>query len=180
MVTTVMGTPGGPHSILITEVSDPEMRVKREQWKAALVGAVTCGVGGPEIGLLLLTFRAVCVRPSIHDAISLLWLPLYWPFALIPFGPPASLLGAIGGMFLQHLAQRTQSLKVVIAEAVVLGAILGSIVPLSTVYGWGHEKDVMELSPLGAATGACCSLLVLYLLQRRHLLRLKPKSTVIL
>jgi hypothetical protein len=84
-------------------------------------------------------------------------------------------------MFLQHLAQKTQSFKVVIAEAVALGSILGSIVPLSlAVYGWGNAKHVMELSPLAAATGACCSLVVLYLLQRRRLLRLKPKSTVIL
>jgi hypothetical protein len=156
------------------------MRVKREQWKAALVGAATCGVGGPEIGLLLLTFWALCGRP-FHDAISLLGIPIYWPVVLIPIGPPASLLGAIGGMFLQHLAQKTQSLKVVIAEAVALGAILGSIVPLSlAVYGWGTTKQVIEYSPLGASTGACCSLLVLYLLQRRRLLRLKPKSTVIL
>jgi hypothetical protein len=157
------------------------MCVKRDQWKAALVGAVTCGVGGPEIGLLLTTFWAVCRRSSNHDANSLLVLPLLWPYAFIPFGPPAFLLGANGGMFLQHLAQRTQSLKLVIAEAIAGGSILGSIVPLScVVYGWGPTKDAMELSLLAAPTGACCSLVVLCLLQRWHLLRLKPKSTVIL
>jgi|ERR1022692_569184 hypothetical protein len=150
---------------------------KRDHWKAAMIGALTCALGGPEIALLLMALWGACRASSIHDATEMLGLPLLWIFAFIPVGPPALVLGGIGGVVLQSLAQKSQSLKAIIAEAVALGLVLGCIAPLSALlWGWGPIPNVVSSLPLAAATGIICALTVLWLLHRAHLLHLHVDS----
>jgi hypothetical protein len=142
----------------------------RDRWRAALIGAVTCGVGGPEIALLLMTFWSVCRSSSLREATSMLTLPLLWLFAFWAVGPAAFILGAIGGVLLRSLAQRFPSTRVAILKTGALGLVLGALLPVSFLIGSKSARNIIESLPLAASTGLLCALAVLWLFHRAHLL----------
>jgi hypothetical protein len=146
------------------------MSGKRDRWKAALIGAVTCGVGGPEIALLLMTFWSVCRSSSLREATSMLTLPLLWLFAFWAVGPTAFVLGAIGGLLLRSLAQKFPSTRIAILKTGALGVVLGALVPVSFLFGSESARNIIESLPLAASTGLLCALAVLWLFHREHLL----------
>lgn len=149
-----------------------EMFGKRDQWRAALIGALICGFVGPEIALLLLTFWSICRSSSIHEATSMLTLPLLWIFAIIPFGPAAFVLGGIGGVLLHSLVRKSPSTRIAILKAGALGLILGATVVVGPLLlGWGPARNVIGSLPLAASTGALCALVVLWLFHRAHLVQ---------
>ena len=103
----------------------------------------------------------------------LLSLPMLWVFAVIPVGPAAFALGAVGGLSLQARAGKSPSMKSVVIQAILLGLILGGVVPLFCLaFGWAPTEDVISALPLAAATGVLCALVVLWLLNRARLLQL--------
>ncbi len=138
-----------------------------------MVGAVVCGVVGPVIPVFLIVMIAAARQPSIRDAVStLLGMPGVWAFAFIPFGVPALLLGAGGGVLLQQISVVFRSRRLAIADTVSLGALMGSVVILlPAAWGWGPFRNILQTVPIGAATGVVCGLLVLRTLRRWGLLR---------
>jgi hypothetical protein len=149
----------------------------RDRWTAGLIGALTCGMVGPEIGLLLMSLWGVCRSSSVEEAISMLAMPLLWPFAVIPFGASAGLLGGIGGVLLHSLADKSPSTRVANLEAGSLGLVLGAAVLVGPLLsGWGTARDAVGLLPLATSTGALCGLLVLWLFRRVHLLQQHENS----
>ena len=146
------------------------MSGKRDRWKAALIGAVTCSVGGPEIALLLMTFWSVCRSSSLQEATSMLTLPLLWWFAFWAVGPIAFILGAIGGLLLRSLAQKFHSTRIAILKTGALGLVLGARVPVSFRFGSESARNIIQSLPLAASTGLLCALAVLWLFHRAHLL----------
>ena len=144
----------------------------RDRWAAGFIGAMTCGIIGPEIGLLLMSLWGVCRSSSIEEAISMLAMPLLWPFAVITFGPSAGVLGGIGGVFLHSLVHKSPSTRTASLEAGGLGLMLGAtVVAGPLLFGWGSARDALGLLPLAASTGALCGLVVLWLFHRAHLLQ---------
>jgi len=154
-------------------------------WKAALIGAVTCGLVGPGIPLLVMACETAYHSSSIREAAStIVALPIWWVFAIIPMAPGASVLGGVGGVLLQSFAAKCRSMKMVAIQTAVLGLALGSLVPFfSAALGWGptsnFKENVISLLPVAAPTGVACALIVLWLLSRRHLLHLRGNAQML-
>jgi hypothetical protein len=73
----------------------PDQR-EPEKWKAALTGALMCGVLGPAMGALAWLAIEAARQTSIREALSVLVaLPAVLLFALIPMAPGAFLLGGL-------------------------------------------------------------------------------------
>jgi hypothetical protein len=152
-----------------------------EKWKAALTGAAISGLFGPGAALLLLEFQMH--RPSSFRqaaVMTVLVLKGDWIFAVIAVGPAAFVLGGVCGVLLQGLVRRVHSMKVALAQAAVLGLVLGSVVPVVTFFiasffgprdsSYSLKQDIFSALPVAALTGIICALLLLWLFHATQLL----------
>jgi hypothetical protein len=138
--------------------------------KAAVTGSLVCGLLGPTIGMLESFAFEAAHQHSARQVLSALGvLPLVWPVAVMVMGPGAFVLGGVGALVIQFMSARIRSTRLVLLQAVVLGLVLGTTVPL-TVLGASRNKNFTSLMPLGAATGLVCGALVFWLLRRMRLL----------
>jgi hypothetical protein len=143
---------------------------KAEWWKAALLSGIVSGLVGPGIDFIV----------EMRFALPYIYLPWLWFWAVVAVGPPAFVLGCVGGILLKALSAKCATTQVVTGMAAALGLTLGgAVVPFGVfVLGWGaKEKGLFSFVPTGAITGLVCTLLVLWLLRRRGLLYLRTGSS---
>jgi len=143
---------------------------KAEWWKAAILSGVVSGFVGPGIGFVVDT----------RFALPYIYLPWLWLWAVVFVGPPAFVLGCIGGILLKALSAKCATIQALTSMAAALGLALGgAVVPFGVfVLGWGaKEKGLLSFVPTGAITGLVCTLLILWLLRRRGLLPLRTSSS---
>ncbi len=136
---------------------------RAEWWKAALLGGIVSGLVGPGIGFIV----------EMRFAFPYIYLPWLWFWAVVAVGPPAFVLGCVGGILLRVLSAMCSTMRVVTGMAAALGLTLGgAVAPFGVfVLGWGaKEKGVLNFVPTGAVTGLVCAFLILWLLRRRGLL----------
>ena len=141
-----------------------------EWWKAALLSGIVSGLVGPGIGFVV----------EMRFALPYIYLPWLWFWAIVAVGPPAFVLGCLGGIFLRALSARCATIQVLTGIAAALGLTLGgAVVPFGVfVLGWGaKEKGLLSLVPTGAIAGLVCTLLILWLLRRCGLLPLRNSSS---
>jgi hypothetical protein len=142
---------------------------KPSKWKAAVLGGFYAVVAGPAICYLILAVF-LPLTGSVREFVSS--LVVLWVFTVLYFGVAAFVLGAGGALLLQAVAPRCRSMRNVILLAVVLGLVLGGVVPLMPLaVAWGPKHPVTRFVPFAAAAGALCELLVVLILVRRRLLR---------
>jgi hypothetical protein len=149
---------------------------KRDWWMAAGLSGFVCGLFGPLVGLAILSgwdlIRNGAVFP-VHLLAS-------WRFAVTLFGMPGFILGGFGGLLLKSLAAKCRSTNGVIAVGASIGLALGSAVPLAfCVYeqivnrwSWNSWNWPLGYIALGAASGAVCGVIMIWLLRSGRLLAL--------
>jgi len=145
---------------------------KVEWWKAALLSGIVSGLIGPGIGFVV----------EMRFALPYIYLPWLWFWAVVAVGPPAFVLGCVGGILLKALSARCATIQALSGTAAALGLILGGVVvPFGVfVLGWGaKEKGLLSFVPTGAIAGLVCTLLILWLLRRLGLLPLRNSSSKI-
>jgi hypothetical protein len=143
---------------------------KAEWWKAALLSGIVSGLVGPGIGFVV----------EMRSALPYIYLPWLWFWAIVAVGPPAFVLGCVGGILLKALSARCATIQVFTGIAATLGLTLGgAVVPVGVfVLGWGaKEKGLFSFVPTGAIAGLVCTLLMLWLLRRWGLLHLRTSCS---
>jgi len=143
---------------------------KAEWWKAAILSGIVSGFVGPGIGFVV----------EMRFVLPYLYLPWLWFWAIVAVGPPAFVLGSVGGLLLKALSARCATIQALASMAAALGLALGgTVVPFGVfVLGWGaKEKGLLSFGPTGAITGLVCTLLVLWLLRRPGLLPLRASDS---
>jgi len=143
-----------------------------EKWKAAVVGALVCGICGPAIGAFLTLAREAVRQNSFRGAASaLLVFPSVLPVAVILMGPAGLIVGCVGGLLLQAVSARVRSIKALAVWAAGLGLVLGTPVPLvSAVISLWSRRNIGEVLPLSITVGMSCGIITVWFLHRRHLL----------
>jgi len=143
------------------------------RWKAALAGAVVCGLLGPGMALLLLFAQQH--RPSSFRGIFGLVATVVgsWIFAFVFAGPAAIVLGCVCGVMVQSLSRKYRPTKVAIVPVAAIGLVLGSLVPAITIFvgaiwirqdgGHSATREALYDLPVSAVTGAICASLLLWL-----------------
>ena len=146
--------------------------------KAALMGGLLCGLLGPAVGAFALrTSDLVRQHAGISEyfVLPLDLLFFAWPLAVVFVGLGAFVFGAIGALVIQALSIRVATKKALIFQAIALGIVFGSVIPVLSEAVWSGQKHIefsaVSLS-LGAVTGAICAAATFWLLARRGLLRL--------
>jgi hypothetical protein len=144
-----------------------------KKWKAALAGAVVCGLVGPGTALLLL--EAQLLRPSsFREVVAVVAVAVKgWIFAFGFVGPAAVVLGCVCGVMIQSLARKYRPIKVAIVPAATVGLVLGSVVPAVTILVaafWVRQdsrhsatREILHCLPVSAFTGVICASLLLWL-----------------
>ena len=155
---------------------------KREWWMAAGLSGVICGLLGPQIGVVALflwtSVLSVILHmgpyPGLHEV--LLSLGIMSVYAEVAFGIPGFVLGCCGGLLLKAVATKQRSIKDVSKRGMIVGLVLGSVVPswLLVTDGW---KTVGVLAILGAFSGVVCGLVMTWLLRSRRLLNLSAHQS---
>jgi hypothetical protein len=144
------------------------------KWKAALVGALICGIFGPVIGAFLTLAREAARQNSFRGAaVVFLVFPYLLPAAVVVMGPAGLIVGSAGSLMLQAVSARVSSIKALAVWATGLGLVLGAAVPpLSAVLSLWSKSSIGEVVPLSIAVGISCGAITVWLLHRWHLLRL--------
>ncbi len=152
---------------------------KAEWWKAAHVGGAVSGLVGPGLpgAVIFLAAGEVSLR---QVGIALAGILEFWLYGVVLFGPPAFILGCVGGILLKVLTARCSKIAVAITAAAALGLSLGGALP----FAWellrgifiGKIKYSMDGVPLCGTTGLACALPVFWLLWRGKLLHLRSQQ----
>ena len=142
---------------------------KAEWWRAAILSGIVSGFVGPGIGFIV----------EMRFVLPYHYLPWLWFWAIVAVGPPAFVLGCVGGLLLKALSARCATIQALTSMAAALGLALGgATVPFGVfVLRWGaKEKGLLGFVPTGAITGLVCTLLILWLLRRGGLLPLRASG----
>ncbi len=131
--------------------------------RAALTGGVVCGMVGPLIGVAI-----AALRDRGWPVADLLF---GWFVAVLAYGLPGFVLGAVGAHVLRYRSARVRFSRVMY-EALAIGVAFGALVPFgSWMLGWGGRESIVELLPTALIAGVSCSVIVALLLRNWNLLR---------
>jgi membrane associated rhomboid family serine protease len=85
-------------------------------------------------------------------------------------GAPGISFGAIGALWIRFRSKRSPARRLLL-EALLLGALLGAIVPLTTrIFGPNSREFLRYVTPVAAITGAICAFLAFHTLKKLGLL----------
>jgi hypothetical protein len=145
--------------------------------KAALTGAIVCGLLGPTLGALAILGSEVAHEHSARAAVlSFGVLPWVWPVAVMLVGPAAFVFGGVGALVIQFMSGKVLSRRALVLQTVALGLVLGGAVPVvvdvvdTALWGGWNKNFATGLLPLGAVTGVVCAAAIYWLLHRMGLL----------
>lgn len=155
--------------MIATNPNDVSIRRRSLAWLyTALVGALICGILGPALPLLVLVFRETSSFREVWAALYV--FVMTWPLAVMFVGAPGVAFGTLAALWIRFRSKRFASRRLLL-ETLVLGPLLGAIVPLTTrVFGPSSREFLPYVTPIGAITGVICAFLTLFTLKKLGLL----------
>jgi len=144
----------------------------RGKLKAALTGALVCGLLGPAVGAVAIFTHEVVRERAIREVVDAFGALLFALLvAVMAVGPGGFVLGGAGALVIQFMSARVRSMRLLRLETAALGLLLGAAVPLTGMLWGARFKQVIGLMPLGAGAGLTCAAVVFWLFRRMGLLQ---------